>query len=335
MAAMNDLVSVVVPVYRVEDYLHKCVDSLLAQTHPNLEVILVDDGSPDRSGQICDEYAAQDARVRVIHQPNSGPGPSSARNAGMRIARGDYLAFVDSDDWVHEEYVATLLRLVHDHDADLAFCLFMWARGDDDGGHHPAAEVRNYSGREALALFAGPLATAIAVAWGKLYRRSLFDGISYPDGKTHEDDYTTHLLLGRAARVAMTTAPLYFYRLRAGSIMADHGPADLHCQAESLVLRGKFLSDIGLEKVAANDLRRAFNVLRRLKRALSDDDAWVAEQISFVAGALRRVGRPWPVRIFAAAYLRIPDAMDNVHDLYGNAKNLVRRPPAGHHLVDH
>lgn len=328
----GELVSVIVPVYRVESYLEKCVESLLAQTHDNLEIILVNDGSPDRCGEMCDDYAVRDARVRVIHQPNGGPGPSAARNAGLRIARGDYLTFVDSDDWVHEEHVATLLRLVLDHRADIAVCLFVWVHGDEPTLQPTTAETRVWSGVASLALFEGPLATPIAVAWGKLYRRTLFQGITYPEGKTHEDDYTTHLLLGRADRIVMTTAPLYYYRLRAGSIMAEHGQEDLRCQAEALVQRAEYLRAVGHLSVANDQLRKAFNVLRRLQRVLPDDPA-VAELITHTARTLRRTGRPWPLRIFAAAYVRAPSTTNRVHDLYGTVKALVRPRPAGHHMA--
>ena len=107
---MIDLISVIVPVYNVEPYLRKCVDSILAQSYSNLEVILVDDGSPDGCGAICDEYAAKDARVRVIHKPNGGV--SDARNAGLDIMTGDYVAFVDSDDWIDKQHLSSLSALV-------------------------------------------------------------------------------------------------------------------------------------------------------------------------------------------------------------------------------
>jgi len=332
---MSDLVSVVVPVYRVEAYLPACIDSLLAQTYRNLDIILVDDGSPDRCGEICDDYAERDSRVRVVHQANAGL--SGARNAGLRIARGDLVAFVDSDDWVHEEYIETLCRILRDHDADVALCNFLWMLGDDAPPVDTRGEVRALSPREALALFDGPLAMAMAVAWGKVYRRELFSGIEYPVGKTHEDDYTTHLLLSRARRVVLTSATLYNYRLRPGSIMAEHGLANLRDQGDSLVRRAQFLYDAGLDRVAAAQLRKAFNVLRRVRRALPADDpaaAQIAGQLRWVATRLRRTGRPWPLRIFAAAYLWSPATMDRIHDLYGTAKNLVVRPSAeGHQLL--
>ena len=112
------MVSVIVPVYKVEPFLRRCVDSLLSQTYQNLEIILVDDGSPDRCGQICDEYAAQDARVKVIHKENGGV--SSARNAGIEAAAGEYVTFVDSDDWVEPWAYQILRQLIVEHDADVA-----------------------------------------------------------------------------------------------------------------------------------------------------------------------------------------------------------------------
>ena len=114
----NIMISVIVPVYKVEPYLHKCLDSILSQTYQNLEIILVDDGSPDRCGAICDEYAQKDPRVKVIHKENGGI--ATARNAGMRIAAGDYWMFVDSDDWLEADAISNLYQLLAEYNADLA-----------------------------------------------------------------------------------------------------------------------------------------------------------------------------------------------------------------------
>ena len=120
MTNQNPLISVIVPVYKVEKYLHRCVDSILVQTYTNLEIILVDDGSPDRCGAICDEYAAKDSRIRVIHQENGGL--SAARNAGLDVCSGEYIAFVDSDDWLDPEMYAVMMAQVREYGCDVVMC---------------------------------------------------------------------------------------------------------------------------------------------------------------------------------------------------------------------
>ena len=124
----KDVVSVIIPIYKAEPYLKKCLDSIAAQTYKNLEIILIDDGSPDNCGRICDEYAANDPRVKVIHKQNGGM--SDARNTGLDNATGEYLTFIDSDDYVSENFVDTLLNALRDNDADMSVCSFVYAAED-------------------------------------------------------------------------------------------------------------------------------------------------------------------------------------------------------------
>ena len=208
------LVSIIVPVYQVEPYLADCLDSLLAQTYSNLEIILVDDGSTDGSGKLCDAYAERDGRVRVIHQKNAGL--SAARNAGLVIARGDYYAFVDSDDVVSPFFVETLLGL----DADIAQCGF----STEEEGLAPDDQclpdsVERLSGRDACEALARDRTGSYTVVWNKLFRRRVFDDLRFPQGKQHEDEFVSWQAFWSASRVAITEAPLYFYRQRPESIM--------------------------------------------------------------------------------------------------------------------
>lgn len=207
-------VSVVIPVYRVEAYLRRCVDSVLAQTFSDFEVILVDDGSPDNCGVICDKYAQKDARVRVIHQENGGL--SAARNAGIDAARGEYLFFMDSDDVIHPQTLDVLYGLLKAHQADIAIGGFTRFRNEDelDLAHMqtvPAGEClsgeatmhRFFEGWERVPRYVS--------SCGKLIRRSLFEGIRFPIGRLFEDEYTTYRLYDRAQRVAVTDCVLYHY----------------------------------------------------------------------------------------------------------------------------
>lgn len=214
---MEPLISVIVPVYRVEPYLRRCVDSILEQTYHNLEVILVDDGSPDACGSICDEYAEKDCRVRVIHKANGGL--SDARNAGLAIMTGQYVAFVDSDDWIGPGMYETLMGLLRQFDADMAVCSVAdeLDQGDriqtvktSDYGPSPFSEgnvdaMRRY--------FHGSWA-----AWDKLYRAELFAGIRYPVGEINEDEAIVLRLLDKCRKIAYTNEVFYHYIRRQDSI---------------------------------------------------------------------------------------------------------------------
>ena len=211
------LISVIVPVYKVEQYLPKCIESILAQTYRNLEILLVDDGSPDTCGVICDAYAAKDGRIKVIHKENGGL--SSARNAGMDIARGEYFGFVDSDDWIEPEMYETLLAGILKYNARVAY----GGRYDVDGatgektiGLCPQKE-ECISGLEMLdRVFIWD--NCDSAAWDKLYHRSLFEEIRYPIGLINEDIAIFYRLMERTDKAAWCPRPLYNYLHRENSI---------------------------------------------------------------------------------------------------------------------
>lgn len=218
---MNSLISVIVPIYKVEKYLRKCVESILSQTHTNLEIILVDDGSPDNCGAICDEYAKQDARIKVIHKPNGGL--SDARNAGLDIMTGEYVAFVDSDDWIGPRMYETLLQMLKLFQADIA--IGGVADELEQNGKVTTVKVTNYrekpfyeSATEAMHRFF----TTSWAAWDKLYKADLFWDIRYPVGEINEDEAIVLQLLSKCTRVCYTNEVFYHYMRRpsSGSITA-------------------------------------------------------------------------------------------------------------------
>lgn len=215
-------ISVIVPVYRVEPYLRRCVDSILSQTFTDFELILVDDGSPDNCGAICDEYALKDSRVRVIHKQNGGL--SDARNAGIDVAKGEFLTFIDSDDLVAPEYLNKLYRSIESSAAEISICNMLPFKD----GSNPQIEEQNsndskriISGRDACLSIYRMDGTVPIMAWGKLYKSSLFNGIRYPVGLIHEDDATTPKLFYLANKIAQIGDKLYLYRSRADSIMSQ------------------------------------------------------------------------------------------------------------------
>lgn len=211
---MSALISVVVPVYNAERWLERCVDSVLGQTHPELELILVDDGSTDGSGVLCDGFAARDTRVRVVHKANAGV--SAARNDGIEAARGEWLAFCDNDDFYAPGMLSRLLELCLAHDADIAQCVCV--RGTAENlPTPPPLPPRIFTGREMLEDF---YTRASIYVWDKLYRRRVWDGVRFPVGSyTDEDQHVVHHLLGAARRVVSTREALYYHYIHPGSVM--------------------------------------------------------------------------------------------------------------------
>ena len=212
-----DLISVIVPVYKVEPYLDKCVRSIVEQTYQNLEIILVDDGSPDNCGAMCDAWAEKDSRIKVIHKENGGL--SDARNAGMNVATGQWIAFVDSDDWVSAEYIDAMYQAIQKTGAEIAACDVLIAYGDialKVSTQH--AEIRVCNAEEAV----GDVLQGKgfrAVAWNKLYKKSLLVNEQYPVGKYHEDEFFTYRILAKASKLVYVDCTLYAYFQRPGSIM--------------------------------------------------------------------------------------------------------------------
>lgn len=211
------LISVIVPVYNVEPYLRRCVDSILRQTYRNLEILLVDDGSTDRSGTICDACAQQDTRVKVIHQKNQGQ--AAARNHGIDQAKGEYLSFVDSDDFIEERMLETLCRDAAEAGVMLAAAGFRKV-SDAVASSAPTEGIgpEIMSGKEAIDSLL--LSEEIGdFPWNKLYDRRLFDGVRYPEGYIFEDLGTTYRLVERCPRISFRREALYNYYQRADSTL--------------------------------------------------------------------------------------------------------------------
>lgn len=218
---MHDLISVIIPVYKVEKYLCRCVDSVLEQTYTNMEIILVDDGSPDNCPVMCDEYARQDSRVKVIHQENAGL--SGARNAGIDMAQGQWLAFVDSDDYLAADFLERLYQACVDTGSSLSVCRWEYVRGETIP-EHGTGETRVYTGREMLANLYVPDGAYFVVAWNKLYRKELFEDIRYPLGRIHEDEATTYRIYDKVRKAAYVDRSLYGYFVTPVSITRGFNP---------------------------------------------------------------------------------------------------------------
>ena len=210
------LVSVIVPCYNVEQYLPTCIDSILNQTYQNLEVWLVDDGSPDRCGEICDEYANKDTRIKVIHKKNGGL--ADARNVALDVMTGEYVVCVDSDDYISPTHIEGLYHLIEKHGADVSvntFCSFY--EGSSPNPSPKSAKVWALDGLHATEMMFYQ-EHFDNTAWGKMYKANLFDGIRYPKGLLFEDLPTTYRLLLKANKVVFNDEQSYFYLLRSNSI---------------------------------------------------------------------------------------------------------------------
>lgn len=256
---MKPLISIVVPIYKVEQYLNRCVDSIINQSYKNLEIILVNDGSPDRCADICEEYKARDDRIIVIHKENGGL--SDARNFGIERATGEFISFLDSDDWLHEDFVNRLYLLLIDKEADISVSNFL--KVYDHAIRMPEIEteypIQEFTNIESLAQYGDELGAQMVVAWGKLYRRDLFKEVRFPRGKVHEDEFTTYKLLYSARKISYTHEPLIYYFQRNDSIMGQG--FDIRKKLdfmEALYGRANFLNQKGLSALSDKLYRQYF-----------------------------------------------------------------------------
>lgn len=216
---MEDKISVVIPVYKAEPYLDQCVQSVVDQTYTNLEIILVDDGSPDNCPAMCDAWAERDERIKVVHKKNSGP--SDARNMGMLLTTGTYLSFVDSDDWLEKDILQYALNYAKATNADLVAFGIEWQYTDGKEVPHPMKN-KIYYGRDEIIRNYFQSCMVRSVVWNKLYKKKILTGVQFPGGKLHEDEFFTYRALANADIVAVIDTIGYHYRQQKDSIMANY-----------------------------------------------------------------------------------------------------------------
>jgi len=220
----NPLISIIIPIYKVEDYIRRCIDSIVSQTYKNLEIILVDDGSPDNCGNICEEYSLKDKRIKVIHKKNGGL--SSARNFGLDIASGEYIGFVDSDDWIENDMYESLYNAIIFHKADISVCGRYIASGNKITTISDSEKAEVFTRCEALSeLVLDEYSGMKNFAWDKLYKKELFDNVRYPEGKCYEDIFTTYKLFSLTNKIVDIKSPKYYYLMREDSICGSNTPS--------------------------------------------------------------------------------------------------------------
>ena len=245
-----ELISVIVPVYNVEGYLKQCINSLLEQTYTKLEVLLIDDGSTDGSSRICDDYSVRDKRIKVFHQENKGL--SGARNTGIENMRGKYVTFVDSDDYVSDDYIKELYRILKETDADIS-CVSgnkFFGEKIQDIGEKNNEELKTYNRKEAFKrmLYRKDVNS---YAWGKLFKNEVFNDVRFPEGLLFEDVRTIYKLYDKADKITISTQRLYYYRQRQGSIVnSEFTPAKMQQVTASQEIV-KFVEDKYPELTAA------------------------------------------------------------------------------------
>ena len=204
---MDSKISIIIPMYKVENYVERCIKCIQAQTYTNWEAIFIDDGSPDKSGEICDRYAKEDERIKVIHKANAGV--AAARNTGIASASGEYIAFIDSDDYAHPKYLEVLMQLMQIYDADLSIVGYDLSYDSKVGEGKPLGEVELMDSAKAVEKvlenqqFCSP--------WSKLYKKSLFAHITYPEGAIYEDLGTAFEIFQAADKIVYQNIPLYYY----------------------------------------------------------------------------------------------------------------------------
>ncbi len=238
----DSLISIIVPVYNVSKYLNRCVNSICDQTYSNLEIILIDDGSTDECPKLCDEWALQDHRIRVIHKENGGL--SDARNAGLMVAEGDYICFIDADDWVEKDYCAVLLQILEQNQADISEINYRYCvEGKQYESTEPETDAVCMKRQEAMSLLIDNRIPQ--VVWNKLYKKEIIEAIPFEVGRYHEDEFWTYQVIARINTYVRGQYIGYNYFQRKDSIMGEKYSLKRLDAIEAKVRRQQYLESTG------------------------------------------------------------------------------------------
>jgi len=327
---MTDKISIIVPVYNVEKYLKECIESILSQTYKNIEIILIDDGSTDNSGKICDEYLKKDSRVKVIHKENGGL--SDARNTGIEIASGKYIGFVDSDDYIAKDMYDFLYQNIKRKNAEISGCnrFLVYENKIEIYGKKECYEVMDSQRAIQMLCTIGYIG---ASAYTKLYEAKLFKDIRYPKGKINEDMYTTYKLFDKANRIVYDATPKYYYRQRSGSITNSKNiNSDCIQAAENLIqfveqkypnilnsaIKNYIYTIIGVYDNILKSKKRGLDV-RELKKKIKND-------IKVYYPIIKKEKRNSKQRKLQLFLIRYFNVLYNIlFLLYDNVKNMTKK----------
>jgi glycosyltransferase involved in cell wall biosynthesis len=251
MIMSSGVISIIIPVYNTGQFLNRCVESVLQQSYRNIEVLLIDDGSTDNSGKLCDEWEKKDARIRTIHKENGGL--SDARNAGLDAASGEFIAFVDSDDYIAPDMIQKLYDAIKKNNAEMSICRFLFVdeKGTPIRGKNKRIpEIEGTFSTHDVLKQAAEIGWYYTVAWNKLYKRSLFSEIRFPKGRLHEDLFVSHLLLELCGTVVCISEVGYYYVQHEGSILKNKSKKLYLDAAKAYLERSSFFCRHGLQKGA-------------------------------------------------------------------------------------
>lgn len=258
----QDLISVIIPVYNVEKYLKRCMDSVLKQTYSNIEIIIVDDGSKDTSGSLCDEYGKKDSRITVFHKENGGL--SSARNFGLERVSGNYVCFIDSDDFIHENYISFMYDKIIKNDADICYCKSTKFTDDaqikNEIENEKTVVIEKEEAIKQLLLNDGIIKNYIPLA---LYKKTLFDNIRFPEGSNFEDIATTYKILDASKKIIVNNKTLYYYFINNDGITQKMKKQDIVDRFNNMNEREKFINQYypNLQKVSDKYMFRIYLVI--------------------------------------------------------------------------
>lgn len=317
------LISVIVPVYKVEDVLARCLDSLRRQSLQNIEILLIDDASPDKCGAICEAYAEKDPRFRVIHHPENR-GLSAARNTGIANASADYLMFVDSDDWVHEDFCKLPYECAVQNNADLVMFHFQDMKRDGSINLGKKAVKKDFVYQTRLQAIDLLLYEVKDYAWNKLYRKELFEHVSYPEGYFYEDIGTTYKTILLADAIYFLDTILYFYCHRTDSIVMLKTEKALRDWFDMSMRRCHDLANSGYPSWKVNFLLQDIALMYCIWKEVDNDDA----NIVFCRKTLQEVkGIPenftWKRKVLFVLLKYCPPVFDLVCNLWGKRWNIV------------
>ena len=262
------LISVIVPVYKVEKYLDRCVQSIVDQTYSNLEIILVDDGSPDNCGAMCDAWAEKDSRIKVIHKENGGG--AQARNVGLDCAAGKYIGFVDSDDYILPEMYKALVSVCQSTDSDITECGYITFENEEEiKSDASSGAVSVYNTEQALRENIGNK-TCCQIVWNKVYKREVLANVRFVEGKLIDDEFFTYRALGNARRVSVVPVQFYCYRQQLSSIMHQTYSLKWLAAVEAKQNRHVYLKESYTDLLDASGINLMFTCMYHGQLALRD-----------------------------------------------------------------
>ena len=274
----SDTVSIIIPIYNVEQYLQRCIQSVISQTHRSLEIILVDDGSSDNSPEICDRFAKQDSRIHVIHQDNQGL--SAARNAGLDLATSDYIQFVDSDDWILPTMTEELMAVLQEDSSDAVQCDYYTIRGiaedvlpnvdfNADAGN--LQERKIYSGEDLFLQLTKDYFHTV-VQWNKLFKKEVFENLRFPVGKLHEDEFVIHHELAKMKSMSYLDRKLYVYTQNPKGITQERTLKNSIHTCEAYLDRARFFAEYNIHAAALSAYAILLNMVAYAEEDLASYD---------------------------------------------------------------